>query len=264
MAYGMISGAPPGVPTLQQFTSRRDERSRIVRASSALQLRALPLVLVHPNIGPYAVYWYSRGRSMMGSPAVSIIYFILFVAVLFLVLRSLDSGRLPQAFRVSVDPDTLLALIASQVDMARRSLSIPGYAGMRPLIGRIRVRSFCVWTRRRYRNGFAPVLLGSVDPEPHGASLRARVCISPVARGLLRAWYGSLAVLGMLLVFGHSAANSHSSQSVGWELTIPLAMAVFSWMLVAFGRWLGRSEERVLWAWLRDVVTEAGPDVPPR
>jgi hypothetical protein len=140
--------------------------------------------------------------------------------------------------------------LAHNIDAEKIGLSFSGYAGSRPILGRIDENNFRLQKRRCYRNPSAPFFFGRFVASAKGTRIEGSFQMHRFVKIFMGIW---LSMLGML-----SAANLISVID-GWAVfrtsmfAVPFGMAVFGLALVKVGQLLGRKEEAAIVKFLRDI-----------
>ena len=140
------------------------------------------------------------------------------------------------------------ARLDSGVDAERFAFSWSGFAGSKPILGKIRDSSFRLQKRRYYHNSMAPLFYGRFVASGRETLIEGEFRMHPAVKIATIAWFSFLAfILVATLVSETSSRGGVDPLSV----LIPAGMAVFVVLLIKFGQWLGRSEERAIVAFLK-------------
>ena len=157
--------------------------------------------------------------------------------------------------RTRIPIEECKARLASSVDAERLGFSWSGYAGSRPILGRLRDTSFRLQKRRYYRNSFAPFFFGRFVASDGGTLIEGEFRMHPFVKVFMIVWFSFLGVFSVTIVLTVAFAKPADVQgSSVLGLMIPAGMAAFGVALVKFGRWLGRSEETAIVAFLTSTL----------
>jgi hypothetical protein len=146
------------------------------------------------------------------------------------------------------------ARLASSVDAERLAFSWSGYAGSRPILGKLRDSSFRLQKRRYYHNSFAPFFFGRFVVSDDGTLIEGKFTMHPFVRVFMIVWFSFLGVPSVIMLISVFAGQADVQGSPILGLVIPAGMAAFGVALVKFGRWLGRSEETAIVAFLKSTL----------
>ncbi len=151
--------------------------------------------------------------------------------------------------RARIPIEECKARLASGVDEERLAFSWSGYAGSKPIVGRFRDTSFRLQKRRYYHNSFAPFFYGRFVASGRDTLIEGEFRMHPSVKVLMILWFSFLAFVFVTTL----VSSSRGGVGGDWasRLVIPAALAVFVVVLVKFGQWLGRSEERTIVAFLK-------------
>jgi len=146
------------------------------------------------------------------------------------------------------------ARLASSVDAERLGFSWSGYAGSRPILGKLRGATFRLQKRRYYRNSFAPFFFGRFVAADGGTLIEGEFRMHPFVKVFMVVWFSFLSVFSVIVLISVFARQADVQGSPVLGLVIPAGMAAFGIALVKFGRWLGRSEETAIVAFLKNTL----------
>jgi hypothetical protein len=120
-----------------------------------------------------------------------------------------------------------------------------GYEGSKDLLLRSDGQDVTIWKRIYYRNDFRPYFYGRLNPETQGARLEGRFNMSLWARTFMTIWLGFVAIASVpaLMVFFRDS-NLPLNRRL-FDL-IPVGMFAFGLLLLKFGVWLGKNQERFI------------------
>ena len=112
------------------------------------------------------------------------------------------------------------ARLASSVDAERLGFSWSGYAGSRPILGKLRDSSFRLQKRRYYRNSFAPFFFGRFVASDDGTLIEGEFRMHPFVRVFMIVWFSLLAVPSVIMlisVFAGQADIQDGPLASGWD-----------------------------------------------
>jgi hypothetical protein len=156
--------------------------------------------------------------------------------------------------RTRIPIEECKARLALSVDAERLGFSWSGYAGSRPILGKLRDTTFRLQKRRYYRNSFAPFFFGRFVASNDGTLIEGEFRMHPFVRVFMIVWFSFLGVPSVIMLISVFAGQADVQGSPILGLVIPAGMAVFGVALVKFGRWLGRSEETAIVAFLKSTL----------
>ncbi|MFZ0640026.1 MAG: hypothetical protein WAN33_09580 [Candidatus Acidiferrales bacterium] len=137
-------------------------------------------------------------------------------------------------------------------------LSLSGYKGSKPIIGRFEGNAFCLHKRRYYRNDFAPRFYGSLVSLPRGTRVEGYFDARRDAKLSMRIWLAIAILIGIPLFvesLRDALLKTRSIEGNLWVgLLVPSALVLFGIVLPKFGLWLGRGEERSILALLESTL----------
>lgn len=141
------------------------------------------------------------------------------------------------------------------MDAETWAFSLSGYAGSKPVLGTIQGDTIRLQIRRYYRNSFAPRYHGRLRCVRDGTAIEGEFRMHPFVRVFMAIWFSFLAffLVAVLASFVTGRAEVRSSNNLAL-LLIPLGMAAFGVLLIKFGQWLGRSEERKMLNFLKTTL----------
>lgn len=151
--------------------------------------------------------------------------------------------------------------LASGVDAERLAISWSGYAGSKPILGKIRDTSFRLQKRRYYHNSFAPFFYGRFVASGRETLIEGAFKMRPDVKVFIIVWFSFLAFLSVDTLVSAISGRGGVEGNPALDLVIP-GLAAFMVALIKFGQWLGRSEERAIVAFLESTFEarrSAGP-----
>ena len=126
--------------------------------------------------------------------------------------------------------------------------SLSGYSGDREFVGNIGSNSFTIQRRRYYRNDFASVFYGQIEPGPQGVLVRGYFDSPRWTKYFMGVWLSGVAVIGGTIFVSTAIDMFTASQNVtsnDWlGLIVPPAMFFFGVAMPRFGRFLSSGAER--------------------
>ena len=143
------------------------------------------------------------------------------------------------------------ARLAAGVDVERLAFSWSGYAGSKPILGKLGDDGFRLQKRRYYRNSFAPFFYGRFVAAGSDTRIEGEFRLRTIVRILMFAWFSLLAAMFLALGVAVLAGRAQSQQNSGLVLLTFIGLAVFGVAMIKFGRWLGRGEGRDIIAFLK-------------
>ena len=144
--------------------------------------------------------------------------------------------------------------MASSVDVERLGFSWSGYAGSRPILGKLRDTTFRLQKRRYYRNSFAPFFFGRFVASDGGTLIEGGFRMHPFVKVFMIVWFSFLSVFSVIMLISVFTGQADVPGSPVFGLVIPTVMAAFGAALVKFGRWLCRNEETAIIAFLKSTL----------
>jgi hypothetical protein len=125
--------------------------------------------------------------------------------------------------------------------------------GSRQVVGRVSGGSVRLRKRIGYRNSFQTFLIGSLKGRDGATIFRGRAGMHPFVTGFMAVWFSLLVLIGGA-AFAAAVGGLIAGQGQPLGAIIPPLMLVFGVGLVCFGRWLARSEEAYLIAFVADAI----------
>jgi hypothetical protein len=152
------------------------------------------------------------------------------------------------------------ARLAACVDVERLAFSWSGYAGSKPMLGKLRDTNFRLQRRRFYRNSFAPFYYGRFVAAGRDTKIEGELRMRTDVKIFMVVWFSFLAVVFLIMAVTVLAGRANAQNNPALGIVIPAGMAVFGVALIKFGRWLGRGEERDIVAFLKSTfgASDAG------
>ena len=144
--------------------------------------------------------------------------------------------------------------LASAVDAERLALSMSGYAGSKPILGKLRDATFRLQKRRYYRNSFAPFFFGRFVASAGGTFIEGNFRMHLFVRVFMMFWFSFLAVFAVMALVLPSGGQPEAPWGKAPLLLGAVAMAAFGVGLVKFGGWLGHGEERAIVDFLKSTL----------
>ena len=155
---------------------------------------------------------------------------------------------------VALPPRDVLRRLADRIDEERwPSLTVSGYAGRKPFLGRIRGNRFLLRKRPAHRNGFAPRLTGTVVEDRHGSRITARFRLGTGTRLGIASFY---AFLGLFSLVSLASTGSHQALDPTGVVGAGMVGAAGAVLILA-GKVLAQPEKRELRGLLDELL--AGP-----
>jgi hypothetical protein len=167
-------------------------------------------------------------------------------------VQGFGSAELNDAFErsVALSPEDILARIQTSIDSERLTpFAASGYSGSKPMIGRVSGRTFSLQRRRVGKNGFAPRLVGRVEPDGNGALVRARIALDGPTK-----WLFAIYLVVTFLLPLAIAATDRSPDSLSL-LAAGAALALIGLVVAAIGVASGAHERAELIAFLNDLLS---------
>jgi hypothetical protein len=100
--------------------------------------------------------------------------------------------------------------LASNIDPERLGFSWSGYAGDRPILGKLRDTKFRLQKRRYYRNSFAPFFFGRFVATGSGTRIEGGFRIHPLMRVFVIVWVSFTAICCGIMMAGAISGRSDS------------------------------------------------------
>jgi len=153
--------------------------------------------------------------------------------------------------RAPIPIEECRARLATAVDAERFAFSWSGYAGDKPILGKIRDAGFRLQRRRFYHNSFAPFFYGQFVPSGRETLIEGAFRIRTDVKFAMSLWSVILACLTVAMLVQEISRRGGFNGDWASVLLVPAGMTLFGVALVKFGRWLGRGEERAIVAFLK-------------
>jgi hypothetical protein len=148
------------------------------------------------------------------------------------------------------------ARLASSTDLKGITLSWdPEVLGA--VVGEFRGSAFRLHTRKYYSNSFAPFFYGQLTQADGGAILEGGFRMNPFVRLFMTFWFGFLLIFTVGAIMVPPAPNPASGAGRFWFYTGLALVAVLGVGLVLLGKWLGRGDQAVIRAFIKNTL-EAG------
>ncbi|HEY6088732.1 MAG TPA: hypothetical protein VD771_02980 [Gemmatimonadaceae bacterium] len=160
--------------------------------------------------------------------------------------------------RTRIPIEECKARLASGADEERLAFSWSGYAGSKPILGKVRDDTFRLQKRRYYRNDFSPYFYGRFVASGRETLIEGEFKMRPAVKVATIVWLSLLALIWVAML-ADQISNRGGVEPL--SVLIPAGMAVFLVALMKFGQWLGRSEERAIVTFLKSTFeadVEAG------
>jgi len=132
-----------------------------------------------------------------------------------------------------------------------------GYAGSRPIVGRIDDVSFRLQKRRYGSNPSAPFFSGQMVPFENGTRIEGSFQMHGFVKTSMTFYFWFLGISCVAMLISNIAGRTVFQAPM---LLVPVGMAVWGAALVKFGQWLGRSEEKAIVEFLKHTCEAS--DVP--
>jgi hypothetical protein len=165
------------------------------------------------------------------------------------------------ALHSDFSPDECARRLSEAIDPERRALvSLSGYKGSKPFLGTVEGWQFRILLRTYNRNGFPPVLSGSLQPERQGARVKGVLDLeitSKIAICLLSA-FGLLVVM-TLVIFVYPLTRHTGRQWIA--ILVGCGFLILALGAPRFVRGMGTEQEKNLADFLR--TTLLASDAPP-
>ncbi len=147
------------------------------------------------------------------------------------------------------------ARLRAGIDPERLAFSWSGFAGSKPILGKVRDSGFRLRKRRYYKNDLAPFFYGRFVPEGSSTRIEGEFKMHPVARVFVIVWFSFLACL--FVIASIPFVKGRQDADVG-TLLASIGLAAFGIVLIKFGRWLARGEGRAIVAFLESTLEVEG------
>jgi hypothetical protein len=150
-------------------------------------------------------------------------------------------------------PDECSRRIEASTDPGNRTIfSLSGYKGSKPLLVKFNGNQFVLWKRRYYRNDFAPYFFGTLSPDNKGTRLEGQFDMNRWVKILMRIWIAFAVVFTLPIFFATLAQSARGNAWAG--VIVPIGLVIFGIFLPKFGRWIGRSEEKLMREFLQNTL----------
>jgi hypothetical protein len=150
--------------------------------------------------------------------------------------------------RSDYDPAMCLERLAGQIDVDRWAVSLSGYQGNKPILGRISGNEFRLHKRRYWHNSFGPVLYGRMISQGGGTVVEAYWDTRRVTRIALRVWLIFAALIStpiFLKTLQQSIRDKSMIRDNLWlGLIVPLFLVSWGILLPRIGSALSFHERR--------------------
>jgi len=137
------------------------------------------------------------------------------------------------------------------VDAEKLSFSLSGYAGTKPILGKIRGDTFRLQKRISYRNDCRPFFYGRFVPTEGGSLIEGEFRMHPCAKWFMVFWFSFLALL-LVVALGNLATGQAALRETTGFIAGVLGMMVFGVLLVKFSWWLCRRHAGIIVAFLKE------------
>ena len=145
------------------------------------------------------------------------------------------------------------ARLASSTDLKGITLSWDPEA-LGTVMGEFRGSAFRLHTRKYYSNSFAPFFYGKLTQADGGAMLEGGFRMNPFVRLFMAFWFAFLLIffVGAMMV----PPAPHPAGGVGrcWFYAGLALVAVLGVGLVLLGKWLGRGDQTVIHAFIKNTL----------
>jgi hypothetical protein len=155
--------------------------------------------------------------------------------------------------------DECLRRITAAIDRERLTLfSFSGFGGSKPILGRVGKNTFRLRKRRFYRNSFAPFFYGQVSPFNSGSLIEGHFGMHPFVKVFMGIWFSGVILIGgsiSLRTVIEIIRNGYGGKENQWlGVGIFPIMLTFGVLLIASGKWLGKSEEANILKFLQETL----------
>lgn len=145
------------------------------------------------------------------------------------------------------------ARLASATDLGGMALSWDA-VGLAAVVGEFRGPAFRLHTRKYYSNSFAPFFYGKLTQSDGGAILEGRFRMNPFTRLFMVFWFAFLLLFGLGAVMVPPPAYRPGGAGRGWFIGGLILVAIVGFGLVLVGRWLGRGDQDVIHAFMKNTL----------
>ena len=175
-------------------------------------------------------------------------------------LQSSEMWQKNLTFHSALSAEAVLTTLARTTDEQRMSVfSFSGFEGKQPFLSKIEENKFRLRKRIFYRNSFARHLAARLAPRSDGTLMEAHFAMSIFVHVFMIFWFGFLALVEVVAVITTARALLTPGIQLGTNeymlLLIPIAMLVFGWLLVSFGLYLSRNDERDIIGFVEQVLS---------
>jgi hypothetical protein len=150
--------------------------------------------------------------------------------------------------------DVCRTRLASAVDPERWAFTRSGYAGAKPILGKLLDTTFRLQVRRGYRNSFAPFFFGRFVASASGTIVEGDFRMHPFVKGFMFFWFSFLAVFAAIALVLPSRGQPEAPWGRAALLIGAAVMGAFGVGLVKFGGLLGHGEEEAIVAFLKSTL----------
>jgi hypothetical protein len=145
------------------------------------------------------------------------------------------------------------ARLGASIDLRGLALSWEAQAPG-AVLGEFRGPAFRLHTRKYYSNSFAPFFYGKLTGTDGGAILEGGFRMNPFVRLFMVFWFSFLLLFGLGAVIVPAQAHPAIALGRGWLFSILVLLALLGVGLVQFGKWLGRGDQEVIRAFLKNAL----------
>jgi hypothetical protein len=156
------------------------------------------------------------------------------------------------------------ARLAAGIDPERLGFTWSGYAGSKPILGKLHGDSFRLQKRRYYKNDLAPHFFGRFVAVGRDTRVEGEFKINRLGKFAMIGWFSLLGLLMLLTLVGLATGWPRVDGDPAITVLIYLGLAAFGLALIRFSRWLARGEERAIVAFLKATLeaNDAGSPEP--
>ena len=156
--------------------------------------------------------------------------------------------------RTNIQVDECKRRLESAVDAERLAFSSSGYAGAKPILGKLRGTTFRLQKRRSYRNSFATFFFGRLVSSDSGTVIEGGFKMHPFVRVFMCLWFSFLGVFAMFALLLPSNGQPEAPWGRAGLLLGAIVMGGFGIGLKKFGAWLGQGEEVAIVEFLKSTL----------